>query len=180
MAIRKAKIDRDSQLHSKTQRADALASGYSWYDDAACFNVEPSVFEVSQRGDRDLKTGQGQAIHAYNLKKTAEAIEVCSGCPVRATCLEEATPIDLHWTVRGGQWPTSLRKAGQKNVRRRPPNDGVVMNPSLPDQDKCPNGHVAWKSRSDRPGRYCATCSKEAGKRFRQRQKEAESAMIEG
>jgi len=143
-----------------------------WSEHAACGGMNPADFEISRRDDPDINNKQGQSIRKHNLRKMAYAIEICEGCPVRATCLEEADEADLYWTVRGGQWPTSLRGKNVKYKKRAP------MKPLLPDGDKCPQGHFgAWKTRSDQPGRYCSTCSSEAGKRFRQRQKDAAAKL---
>ena len=163
------------QLHgSRIGQPDWAYRSYNWQDDAACSGIDPDKFMVSRRGDPDLKNAHGQTIRKHNLKKMEEAEKVCDGCPVRATCLTNAEESDLYWTMRGGQWPTSMRAVGSK-YKKKPPSV-----PTVEDQDECPQGHVAWKRRSDRPGRYCATCSAEAGKRFRQRQKDERSGSLVG
>lgn len=145
-----------------------------WSEHAACGGMNPADFEISRRDDPDVNNKQGQSIRKHNLRKMAYAIEICGGCTVKETCLKEADEADLYWTVRGGQWPTSFRREGVKNKKR------VPVKKLLPDGDKCPQGHLgAWKSRTDHAGRYCSICNSEAGKRFRQRQKDAAAKLAE-
>ena len=179
--IKRAMIDRGAQLHAKVVRADQAYSHHSWQDDAACGGIDPDKFMVSRRGDPDVREARGVTIRNHNVRKMTTAKVVCDGCPVRATCLKEADESDLFWTMRGGQWPTSMRAAGAKNKKSVPSSGRRGTKPFLDDQSECPSGHVGrWKARADREGKYCHDCNSSAVKRFYERQALAESGSLVG
>ncbi len=94
---------------SRTQLA---ASGTStrgpgdWRDRAACLDHDAELF---------FPIGHAPA-------QTAEAVAVCTGCPVRASCLEHALDIRADDGVWGGMAEAERRSLKRRTARRgRPP-----------------------------------------------------------
>jgi ferredoxin len=90
---------------------------YVWTDDAACKDADPDLFQVSRRGDPGTEGLGTHAVNKFNKAKVEEAKVYCEGCPVRATCLEQAEPNDLYWSVRGGATPLAIRPRRENENR---------------------------------------------------------------
>lgn len=102
-------------LVSKPPKYDPLRGSpreYVWVDDANCNGVDPELFQVASQGDPEVEGLYGKQLARYNLEKAEQAMGTCEGCPVKQRCLDEATPGDLFWSVRGGELPERL--AGEK------------------------------------------------------------------
>lgn len=68
---------------------------YTWRDEAVCSGADYSEFSYPE------KVGsQHRSILVMFTK------EYCDRCPVKKECLEDATPDDLRYTVRGGRLPS--------------------------------------------------------------------------
>lgn len=97
----------------------AVGSGrdYVWTDEAACRAADPELFQMSQKGDPDVEGLNLREVREHNEAKFKLALSYCEGCPIRAACLENADPSDLHWSVRGGELPQRFTSGvRQKNV----------------------------------------------------------------
>jgi hypothetical protein len=102
----------------------------SWMTDASCVGLDPELFAFDHADHKKLK----------------KALNVCTGCPVRASCLETASPVDLKFTVRGGEIPKLFRA------------------------ELCKRGHQNWGHRNSSQGggeRFCKTCKNEREKELR-------------
>lgn len=94
-----------------------MSREYVWTDDAACNGVNPELFQVSQVGDPGLEGIGTHELREFNEAKLKKAQEYCEGCPVRATCLKKAEPVDLYWSVRGGERPEIMKNGGVKRFK---------------------------------------------------------------
>lgn len=129
---------------------------YVWTDDAACAASDPRYFQVSQLGDPEtafLPEGRTDLLAKYNRAKVEVAIGICEGCPVRATCLENASTSDLHWSVRGGQTPKRLTQR-------------IKTVPSFPIKEylpwackNCRGEEFTWYQNKGVKRRRCSVCS---------------------
>lgn len=108
----------------------------SWALDAACVD-DPDLFYLSSVGDRDVIDLNMSEVVDYNRKKIKTAVQICGTCPVRAECLENATPDDLTYTVRGGREPEGLAK----NPQGRPIGGSLTASGSKGPGHPCMRGH---------------------------------------
>lgn len=139
---------------------------YIWQDDAACGGIDPELFMVNRMGDPEVAhIKASQALRAHNLDKLERAKSVCEDCPVKRECLEDATSSDLHWSVRGGQTPTSL----QGDKLRMSRGDIPISEASEYIEYTCRSGrHVGDGYRGKKPDRngklvnFCLGCRLEA------------------
>ena len=73
----------------------SAAGGQAWHDDALCAQTDPEAFFPEKGGS------------------TREAKKICSGCPVRAQCLEYALGNDERFGIWGG-----LSERERRRLRR--------------------------------------------------------------
>lgn len=116
-----------------------------WQEGAACSGMDPKMFEVDGRLDEERKV------------EIARAISVCSSCPVKQQCLDDASEMDLATTIRGGTY--SLNEV-----------HGYA--------DPCTKCNtVSWvmfrKGGGRKPSRRCAECARRSSKAWRDRGKVA-------
>lgn len=161
--------------HYKRPNGDAYAD---WRDEAACSGMDADLFELQDSEEVDEES-QWELI--------AWGLSVCTGCPVRASCLSEASDHDLHWTIRGGQPPEGLfpDSKAPKNViydaGLQPSRQKGKAKPSLR-RDTCERGHKDWVLEKSGK-RRCRTCVRiyNAGRFERRRLKEeAKAATMTG
>jgi hypothetical protein len=72
-----------------------------WTEQAAC---KGSPVEWFSPPEQKL----GGSLAPTDMGNVARGQQVCSGCPVRASCLEDSDEDDRAWTVRGGLFPAGL------------------------------------------------------------------------
>jgi hypothetical protein len=72
----------------------------AWVDEALCAQTDPEIFFP-------LKGAPGH-----------EAKRICTQCPVRLPCLEEALARDLTWGIWGGLTPRERRKERDRRAGR--------------------------------------------------------------
>ena len=78
---------------------------YIWQDDAACKGADPVLFEILNK-DHPASEGLDLVEQVEQTRENFEdAATYCDRCPVRAACMADATPEDLHWTFRAGVIP---------------------------------------------------------------------------
>lgn len=138
---------------------------YVWTDDAACSTADPELFQVTQKGDPEAGDMVGQRLNQYNLDKFELALTYCEECPIKQTCLDQATPMDRHWSVRGGELPTKV--AGERNQRKNVPSFDYK---SYVPKWECQIHGIKWVSshKKTRPGRpeelfyYCLECNRKS------------------
>jgi len=92
---------------------------YVWTDDASCAGLDPDSFTVASPGDPDAGELVGIKLAEFNREKLEYATQVCANCPVKQTCLDESTPVDRFWSVRGGELPVKV--AGSRRAKNSPP-----------------------------------------------------------
>lgn len=88
-----------------------LPSPESWHKDAACSGMDPSQFEIPEKG-------VGGSLTPAEQTSLAKARLVCNGCPVKKECLESSSPEDREFTVRGGLSPTKYKVNSKLRVGR--------------------------------------------------------------
>jgi hypothetical protein len=99
-------------------------------------------------------------VRAYNDRKVQEAKTICFSCPVTEACLEQASPVDLFWTVRGGHTPDYLvSRPGPKRVPTVDVSDYLEY--------RCTSGrhqgdrHRGFKFNAGKRVEYCLMCDSE-------------------
>lgn len=118
----------------------------------------PEVLAISENPTVDT-------LRKVNVEKITKAISVCNKCEVKTSCLKAASDYDLMYTVRGGQWPTSISKRGPGRPRKDPEN---------PPPGFCDYGHEPnWYYRKDAKLWRCNTCRAENWKNREERKKAA-------
>lgn len=132
------------------------AREYVWTDDAKCVGSKSELFQVSEVTDPGLEGISHPELRKFNLAKVEQAKAICEGCPVRATCLREAEPQDLFWSVRGGQTPLKLvpkPNGGAKHVPQYDPS------PYFPwECKKHGNQNVLYRQHKGTKRAYCGAC----------------------
>lgn len=96
---------------------------YIWQDDAACHGRE-SEFTFIELDDPAWRPGtklnkQGKKVEVVGEKQVnrirmEKAVVTCADCPVRQQCLDEASPAEKFWSIRGGRLPDVLVKTKNK------------------------------------------------------------------
>ena len=128
-----------------------------WQDDAACQGQDTELFEIETpvrwlskeaREDKEELISWGLAI--------------CTGCPVRASCLTNSNEFDRYWGTRGGQPPEGLfhdSKMPHYELKRYlngfPPGGGKEREL----KKTCKRGHDDWSTRANGK-RRCLTCDR--------------------
>lgn len=103
-------------------------NGTRWWDQAACRDVDPVVFE-QPRKYRSVRTLRGERrIYGHKIADPwADARTICASCPVRLQCLEDALAEEPmarnygHEMFVGGLEPRELaemRRQRETNLRR--------------------------------------------------------------
>lgn len=146
--------------YSSYDPAQGSGREYIWQDDAACASVDPDLFQMSSTGDPGAEELRNQALTKYNQEKIETAQRICAGCPVRKECLADATPSDLHWSVRGGEVPKRHLLRGGKKVA-----PSAEIQPYLPawECEKHGSESIRWrKAKAGQRGNtrpFCGVCA---------------------
>lgn len=135
-----------------------------WKDEASCNGLPPHLFEL--QGFEEIERGEQEETIAKGLK-------VCSGCPVRAACKSDSTPLDRYWTTRGGQPPEGLFLDS-----KMPGRYDTSAPPRKTPKKLCKHGHSDWATGKDGQ-RRCIPCRRQSDAVTWQRRK-AKAAAIEG
>lgn len=125
----------------------------NWVDDALCSKEDSRLFEL---GDQQGITTEDQ------LDLIAQGLKICSGCPVRASCLLNSSELDRYWTTRGGQPPKGLSpeaKPPSYKILRQKNGFTPGLGPPRVRKKKCKRGHEDWITRPDGK-RRCKVCRK--------------------
>lgn len=134
-----------------------MSREYVWTDDAACNSTNPELFQMSQATDPGLEGIGTHELRKFNEMKVEQAKKICEGCPVRATCLKMAEPVDLYWSVRGGQTPEMLTK-NSDGKRAKPPafpiGDWIEWSCKIHGRDS-----MMFRKYKDGSRPYCGACS---------------------
>lgn len=130
-----------------------------WTDDAACKGSDPELFQLLQEGDPGAGDAKRGALIPLNRERIAKAIRICESCPIKERCLEEATPSDLYWSVRGGQTPTKF--SGEVKMVPMFKSSEWLGKPECPEHG---SRSVSTRHRTDQKGSrytstYCGVCS---------------------
>ena len=145
------------QVHYIVRPPQGGLSYEEWRDDAVCNGMDPALFEL---GDPDLIS------EADQQDQIAQGLRICSGCPVRAACLNSSNELDRYWTTRGGQPPEGLfPDSKMPRYRFDQKKHGFVpgQGPKRGPKKLCKRGHDNWKTRPNGK-RRCLTCDKEREK----------------
>lgn len=100
-----------TSLTSRAPKYDPFGGSsreYVWTDGANCSGADPELFQVASQGDPIAGGRRNQALAKFNRERAELALAFCEGCPVKRTCLREATEADRYWSVRGGELPVRL------------------------------------------------------------------------
>lgn len=123
-----------------------------WYEDANCYDMDPSLFEPSlEAGSPDDIMSREDRL-ALNEDKMEQARKACSDCPVWHLCYQKARGDDFYYTMRAGMEPgqlTEYKQLGRVNYR-----NGQEV-------ELCVNGHndwVIWGKK--KPRKKCRECSR--------------------
>lgn len=124
-----------------------------WAQEAACKGMNPDLFAMLMLDDEAAAPAGGSKyrLSLLNKERVASAQMVCETCPIKRECVENATPADLHWTVRGGQAPAAMFATNRSNV----PSASFVPEP-------CRRGHYSWEVVLKADGtrdRRCTLCT---------------------
>lgn len=145
-------------------QTSASISYPQWIDDASCADHDPSLFELED----PVYLLKGELEERKQHERIARGLKICTGCPVRAACLNEATADDKFWSVRGGQPPEGLF---------RTPTSKSVTTPFSRGK-KCKRQHDLWVVNSK--GRNeCAVCKRmQSAKDYVTRQAKKQAARL--
>src|SRR5512139_4016889 len=125
-----------------------------WFEDAACYDLSPDLFEPSFEGSSE------EEIIATNEAKMEQALPACSDCPVWHLCYSKAEESDFYYTMRAGLEPGQLKEYKELHQVRDFSGERV---------ERCSRGHndwVIWGKK--RPRRKCRQCDLEDGPKRRQ------------
>lgn len=130
-----------------------------WKDDASCKGEDPDLFELQD--PESISEDDQHELIAWGLK-------ICVNCPVKKTCLSEASEEDKHWTTRGGQPPEGLFPDADlpkfATIKTRKGGFAPGMGPVRPLLEKCRKGHKEWSS-DERGKRRCLACRREQNRK---------------
>lgn len=134
-----------------------------WQDDAACQGQDTELFEI------ELPYGQlSEEAREDQEELISWGLAICTGCPVRASCLANSSELDRYWTTRGGQppeglFPDSKMPAYPLKQYRFGFASGAGKVKEL--AKTCKRDHENWGTRKADGKRFCITCKSDAEKR---------------
>ncbi|HEY6021907.1 MAG TPA: hypothetical protein VIY48_19185 [Candidatus Paceibacterota bacterium] len=169
-----SELEEESELDKESRRRKVTARSIylklqSVYSTAQEFSAAPKCagmplkyFTISYAGDKP--TDLDDEINRRNLKV---GLATCTGCPLlyNDECYDKADPMDLKWTIRGGEIPERWDQERDRIHRGGRP---------LKAAETCKNGHDVTGPRARVPGGSCRKC---AAEREAQKYRDERAAM---
>lgn len=116
----------------------------SWHEGAACSMYSWYLFELVDYDNTIAKGATFAQLWNFNQRNHELGRSICETCPVKKTCLKQATNEDLRWTMRGGEGPkATIGQTGDRRVPRcehrkyDPKQSRAVRMADLPACDHC-------------------------------------------
>ena len=114
----------------------------SWTDDAVCIGISTDLFFVDR--------GEGSSSEMQMIFK------MCSGCPVRNECLEEALRVESHYGTRHGIWGGKTPTQRNLIARERLMDKTGMCHRNLHEMSEENTGRIPGKE-----WRFCRACQKQ-------------------
>lgn len=113
-------------------------------DKAKCAGLPLEWFVISQSD-----TKSDDEMNALNRQNMMKGLATCVGCPLmyNGECYDKAEPVDLKWTIRGGEIPTAWDQ-----------NADILFGTKKAKKTRCPKYHdLTLPGAINRAGR-CSVC----------------------